>query len=43
MKQVENKQDPREPEAAHGHRIEPSSSAVAAVSRHRYTYKSQEI
>lgn len=43
VEQVENEQDPREPEAAHGHGIEPSSPAVIAVSRHRYAYKSQEI
>lgn len=43
VEQVENEQDPREPEAAHGHGIEPSSPAMAAVGRHRYAYKSQEI
>lgn len=43
VEQVEDEQDPREPEAAHGHGIEPSSPAVVAVSRHRYAYKSQEI
>lgn len=43
VEQVEDKQDPREPETAHGHGIEPSSPAVAAESRRRYAYKSQEI
>lgn len=43
VEQVEDEQDPREPEAAHGHGIEPSSPAVAAECRHRYAYKSQEI
>lgn len=40
VEQVENEKDAREPEAAHGHGIEPSSPAVTAVYRHRYAYKS---
>lgn len=43
VEQVENEQDPREPKATHGHGIEPSSPAVTAVGRHRYTYKPEEI
>lgn len=43
VEQVENEQDSGKPEATHGHGIEPSSPAVTALTRYRYTYKSQEI
>jgi len=31
MEQIENKQDPRKPEATHSHGVEPSSPAVPAM------------
>jgi len=43
MEQIENKQDPRKPEATHSHGVEPSSPAVPAMRWHRYAYESQEI
>lgn len=43
MEQVEHEHYPSEPKAAHGHGIEPSSPAVAALTRDHYAYKSQEI
>lgn len=40
---VQDEQDSCEPEANHGHCVEPSSSAVTAECRHCHANKSQEI